>query len=92
MTVDDFTPYLGTPCSLRLHCRGCTGAHVLRGTPRPGKYVGDFVLNGYTFSVEDIEQVWGVEGPPRRRINQFRPWFVRMSGPPSSARPTAVRR
>lgn len=67
MTVDELAPYLGIPCFIRLRCRGCGGAHVLTGTPRLGKHLNEFVLKGYTFSVEDIEQIWRHPSPPRRR-------------------------
>jgi len=79
MTIDDLAPYLGRRCSIRLRCRGCRAAHVLNGTPRPGRYLGDFMLKGYAFPVEDIEQIWQHETPPRRPL-------LRRLGLPSALR------
>jgi hypothetical protein len=84
MTVDELTPYLGTPCNLRLRCRGCGGAHVLCGTPRAGKHVGDFVLRGYIFNVEDVEQVWRHDSPPLRGAGSIRSLLARSFAPHSS--------
>jgi hypothetical protein len=68
MTVDDLSPYLGRICSIRLRCRGCGGAHVLSGRPGTARHPGDFMLKGYTFPVEDIEQIWRDEPPPRHPL------------------------
>jgi hypothetical protein len=67
MTVEELNPYFGIRCHVRLRCRGCGGAHVLNGTPRRSRYVGDFTLKGHTFNVEDVEQAWPQADPPRRR-------------------------
>jgi len=67
MTIEELTPYFGTRCQMRLRCRGCGGRHTFTGTPRRSAYIGDFVLKGYTFSVEDVEQVWRPADPPRGR-------------------------
>lgn len=73
MTIEELAPYFGTRCQLRLRCRGCGGRHTFSGTPRRSAYIGDFVLKGYTFSVEDVEQVWRPAGPPRgkRRVQRI---------------------
>jgi hypothetical protein len=86
MTVDELTPYLGRRCNLRLRCRGCGGTHVLCGTPRAGKHVGDFVLNRYTFDVEDVEQVWR-QSPPLRRAGRVRLLLIRSIAPHSRRAP-----
>jgi hypothetical protein len=72
MTPDELTPYLGRRCNLRLRCRGCGSRHVLQGTPRAGKHIGDFVLDGYIFDVDDVEQVWRQDSPPLRGAGRFR--------------------
>jgi hypothetical protein len=68
VTIDDLVPYLGLPCSIRLRCRGCGAAHVHSGRPRQGRHLGDFMLKGYTFSIEDIEQIWRHQPPRRPRL------------------------
>ncbi len=67
MTIDDLYPYLGCPCAVRLRCHSCGGTHVLEATPSMGHYAGDCILNGYTFWVEQIEQVWRRTEPPQRK-------------------------
>jgi len=41
---------------------------VLNGKPLAGRHLGDFLLKGYIFPVEDIEQIWRHESPPRRPL------------------------
>jgi len=67
MTVEELSPYVGMACLVRFRCRRCGGAHLLPGIPQFGRYAGDVVLRGHTFTVEDIEQVWRDTQPPRRR-------------------------
>jgi len=68
MTQGNNTANLGPDCSVRLRCRACRSSHVLSGPIEPGRHVGDVIVDGYTFSVEDIEIVWNRGGRGRFRL------------------------
>jgi hypothetical protein len=68
-TAQDLAP----DCSVRLHCRACRASHVLKGPIRPGRHVGDVVVGGHTFSVEDIEIIWNAGDRGGRRAPAL-PW------------------
>lgn len=75
MQYEEVEPFLGSRCHLRLRCRACKSGHVLSGRIHRGRNVGEVVLKGYTFDVEDIDGIWTrtPPGKPGRRIPAPRP-------------------
>ncbi len=75
MQYEEVEPFLGSRCHLRLRCRACKSGHVLAGRIHRGKNVGEVVLKGYTFDVEDIDGIWTRTPPgnPGRRLPPPRP-------------------
>lgn len=63
MTTKDLEAYLGGPCQVRLHCRACGSFHVLDTELEHGPNVGEVLLAGHRYSVEDIDDVRVAESP-----------------------------
>jgi hypothetical protein len=69
ITYEKLRPFWGMACHIRMRCVACPDTHNLMGHLQPGKLIGDVIVHGYTFSVEDIEDIWLPDppAPPRRR-------------------------
>jgi hypothetical protein len=68
MTYKEVQAFLGEICHVRVRCIACRDSHVLVGLVQQGKLCGEVAVRGYTFSVEDIEQIWrSTPSIPRRR-------------------------
>jgi hypothetical protein len=80
MTHRKATPDLGPDCSVRLRCRACRTSHVLRGPIELGRHVGDVVVSGHTFSVEDIEVIWHPSNRGDSRASVL-PWSLAKGWP-----------
>jgi hypothetical protein len=71
----NITGEFGSDCRVRLRCHACQSSHVYNGPIQAGRHVGDVIVKGYTFNVDDIEMIWRPRsrGGPRRGAFRWRP-------------------